>query len=137
MAVKSFLDDFKKFVMRGNVIDLAVGVVIGTAFNNVVTSLVNNIVTPPLGLLLGRIDFKNLGLNLGGNVNVQYGLFIQAIISFLITAFALFLLVKFLSRVQRLAKYDPAPEPPPPAMKSPELIVLEEIRDRLAPSATR
>jgi large conductance mechanosensitive channel len=132
--MKSFVEEFKKFMMRGNVIDLAVGVVIGTAFNNVVTSLVNNIVTPPLGLLIGRVDFKSWALNLGGDVNIQYGLFIQAIISFLITAFALFLLVRFVSRVERLAKNDPPAEPPPDSLKSPELVVLEEIRDRLAPS---
>ena len=118
--------------MRGNVIDLAVGVVIGTAFNNITNSLVNNIITPPLGLLLNGIDFKNWALNLGGNVNIQYGLFIQAIISFIITAFVLFLIIRFVNRLEKLAKNDPAPEPPPPAAKSPELIVLEQIRDTLA-----
>ena len=122
--------------MRGNVLDLAVGVVIGTAFNNITNSLVNNIITPPLGLLLGRIDFKNWGINLGGNVNIQYGLFIQAVISFIITAFALFLMVRFANRVEKLAKHDPAPEPPPPAAKSPELVVLEQIRDMLKDTKT-
>jgi len=133
--MKHFFDDFKKFVMRGNVVELAVGVVIGTAFNNVTNSLVTNIITPPLGLLLGRIDFKNWGLNLGGNVNIQYGLFIQAIISFIITAFALFLLIKFVSRIERLRKNEPAPPPPAPAEKSPELVVLEQIRDELKSGA--
>lgn len=129
--MKNFFGDFKDFIKRGNVIELAVGIVIGTAFNSVTTSLVNNIITPPLGLLLGRIDFKNWAVNLGGNVNIQYGLFVQAIISFIITAFALFLLIKFITRLRRLAKNDPPPPPPAPAEKSPELVVLEQIRDTL------
>lgn len=129
--MKHLASDFKEFMMRGNVIDLAIGVVIGTAFNNIVSSLVANIITPPLGLLLGRIDFKNWGLNLGGNVNIEYGLFVQAVISFVITALALFLLIKFIARVKRLSRNDPPPPPPAPAEKSPELVVLEEIRDSL------
>ncbi len=129
--MKSFFDEFKKFIMRGNVIDLAVGVVIGTAFNNITNSLVTNIITPPLGLLLGRINFKELALNLGGDVNIQYGLFIQAVISFLITALVLFLIVKFINHLEKISKNDPPPEPPPPPAKSPELVVLEEIRDSL------
>lgn len=129
--MKSFLEEFKKFALRGNVMDLAVGVVIGTAFNNVVNSLVNNIITPPLGLLLGQIDFAELAVNLGGSVNIQYGLFIQAIVSFLITAFALFLLVRFMNRLSDITSEDgPVPEPVQPA-KSPELLVLEDIRDSI------
>ncbi len=133
--MKTFFEEFRKFALRGNVIDLAVGVVIGTAFNNITNSLVNNIITPPLGLLLGKIDFKDLTLNLGGTVEIQYGLFIQSVIAFIITAFALFLLVRGLNRLQELAKRDPAPEPPAPAEKSPELVVLEEIRDSLKKGA--
>jgi large conductance mechanosensitive channel len=130
--MKTFFQEFRKFIMRGNVLDLAIGVVIGTAFNNITTSLVNNIITPPLGLLLNGVDFKSWAINLGGNVNIQYGLFIQAVITFLITAFALFLVVRFANRIEKLAKHDPPPEPPPPAAKSPELVVLEQIRDMLA-----
>jgi len=129
--MKSFFAEFRKFALRGNVLDLAIGIVIGTAFSNITNSLVNNIITPPLGLLLGRIDFKNWALNLGGDVNIQYGLFIQAVVSFIITAFALFLMVRFVNRLERLAKNDPPAEPPPPSAKSPELVVLEEIRDSL------
>ncbi len=129
--MKSFFDEFKKFIMRGNVLDLAIGVVIGTAFNNITNSLVTNIITPPLGLLLGRINFKELALNLGGDVNIQYGLFIQAVISFLITAFVLFVMVRVINRIEKLSRNDPPPEPPPPSAKSPELMVLEEIRDSL------
>lgn len=127
----SFLEEFKKFVMRGNIFDLAIGIVIGTAFNAVVSSFVSDIVTPPLGLLLGRIDFTKWALNLGGDVNIKYGLFIQAIISFLITAFALFLFIRFKGRLERLAKKDLPPPPPAPSEKSPELVVLEDIRDSL------
>src|SRR4051812_31426459 len=80
--MKSFFEEFKKFALRGNVIDLAIGVVIGTAFSNITTSLVTNVITPPLGLLLGRIDFKDLVLNLGGTVEIHYGLFIQSVVNF-------------------------------------------------------
>jgi large conductance mechanosensitive channel len=136
--MKGFFEEFKKFVMRGNIFDLAIGIVIGTAFNAVVASFVSDIITPPLGLLLGRIDFTKWALNLGGEVNIKYGLFIQAIISFLITAFALFLIIRFKGRLERLAKNDPPPPPPAPSEKTPELVVLEEIRDSLKnrPSVT-
>ena len=135
--MKSFFEEFKKFIMRGNVIDLAVGVVIGTAFNNVINSLVNNVITPPLGLALGRINFTTWELNLGGDVNVSYGLFIQAIISFVITAFALFLLVRFMNRLHRVAARKEEEEEKPPAPKSAELLVLEEIRDSLKKQGTK
>ena len=133
----SFFEEFKKFVMRGNIFDLAIGIVIGTAFNTVVNSFVTDIITPPLGLLLGRIDFTEWALNLGGHVNIRYGLFIQATISFLITAFALFLFIRFKGRLERLAKTDTPPEPPAPSEKSPELVVLEEIRDSLKNQPSR
>jgi large conductance mechanosensitive channel len=128
--MNTFFGEFKKFIMRGNVIDLAVGVVIGTAFNSVVNALVNDIITPPLGLLLGRIDFQDWALNLGGDVNVRYGLFLQAVLSFVITAFALFLLVRFVNRLERVTRKKRPAEVPPEA-KSPELAVLEQIRDSL------
>lgn len=113
--------------MRGNVVDLAVGVVIGTAFNNIVNSLVKDVMTPPLGLMLGKVDFSERVLNLGGTVEIHYGLFIQAIISFLITALALFLIIRFMARLQRKAKEEPATAPP----KNDEVVLLEEIRDLL------
>jgi len=112
-------------------VDLAIGIVIGTAFNNIITSLVNNVLTPPFGLLLGHINFADLAVNLGGTVNIQYGLFLQSVISFIITALGLFMVLRLLNRIERIARFDPAPEPPPPAAKSPELTVLEEIRDQL------
>lgn len=129
--MKSFFEEFKAFVMRGNVVDLAVGVVIGTAFNAVVTSLVTNVLTPPLGLLIGKVNFSDLVLNLGGTVKIQYGLFIQALIAFLITAFSLFLVIKFMTRLQRIAHKQQEEGTTPPASKSAELVVLEEIRDSL------
>lgn len=132
--MKSFAQEFKAFVMRGNVVDLAVGVVIGTAFNAVVTALVADVITPPIGLLIGKVNFAELALNLGGTVTIKYGLFIQAIVAFIITAFALFLVIKLMSALNRKEK-----EEPTEAAKTPELIVLEEIRDSLknhAPSAS-
>lgn len=125
--MKDFLKEFKTFALRGNAIDLAVGVVIGAAFNSIVNSLVNNVLTPPIGLLMGGVDFSELALPLGGEAVIQYGLFLQATISFVITAFALFLLVKFINQFLRKAEK----EETPPAPKTPELLVLEEIRDAI------
>ncbi|MDB5190423.1 MAG: mscL [Parcubacteria group bacterium] len=129
--MKGFLAEFKAFALRGNVLDLAVGVVIGTAFSAITNSLVTNIITPPLGLLLGRIDFKDWSLNLGGNVNVQYGLFIQSVLDFVIIALALFLVIRFINRLERVARKEQAEGTAPQAQKSAEVIVLEEIRDSL------
>jgi large conductance mechanosensitive channel len=126
--MKTFFEEFKKFALRGNVLDLAVGIVIGTAFSNITNSLVTNIITPPIGLLLGNADFKNLAVNLGGSVNIQYGLFVQAILDFLIIAFALFLFVRFINRVTQAERHK---KPQPEETKSPEQVVLEEIRDQL------
>ncbi|MDB5264930.1 MAG: mscL [Parcubacteria group bacterium] len=127
--MKAFFEEFKKFALRGNVLDLAVGVVIGTAFNNITNSLVTNIITPPLGLLMGKIDFKDLVLNLGGTVEIKYGLFLQSVLDFIIIALAIFLVIRFINRIERHARakqQEVAPE-----AKSAELAVLEEIRDSL------
>lgn len=129
--MKSFLGEFKTFALRGNVVDLAVGVVIGAAFTAITNSLVNNVLTPPIGLLLGGIDFSKLGVTLGGEAVIAYGLFIQAVINFIITAFALFLFVKFINRLTRIAREEQQDGVQPQAAKSPELQVLEEIRDLL------
>mgnify|MGYP001320430410 FL=1 len=129
--MKSFLAEFKQFALRGNAVDLAVGIVIGAAFTAVTNSLVKDILTPPIGLLLGGIDFSGLGFTLSGDAVIQYGLFLQAIISFVITAFALFLLVRFINRLTALARKEQQEGKTPPAEKSPELQVLEEIRDSL------
>lgn len=120
----SFIKEFRTFALRGNALDLAVGVVIGAAFNSIVNSLVSNVLTPPLGLLMGGVDFSDLVIPLGGTAAIGYGLFIEAIISFIITAFALFLLVKFINQFIRTEKAAPAEAPA-------EVRLLEEIRDLL------
>lgn len=132
--MKTFFDEFKTFALRGNVLDLAVGVVIGSAFAKITDSLVTNIITPPLGLLLGKVDFKDLAIHLGGNVNIQYGLFLQALLDFLIIAFALFLFVRFINRMTHAERQK---KPQPEDTKSPELCVLEEIRDELKRPTTQ
>ncbi|MGE5540873.1 MAG: large-conductance mechanosensitive channel protein MscL [Bacillota bacterium] len=126
--MKAFFEEFKKFALRGNVLDLAVGIVIGTAFSNITNSLVTNVITPPIGLALGKIDFKDLAVNLGGTVEIKYGLFLQAVIDFVIIAFVLFLFVRF---INRLVHKEREKEPQPQDNKSPEVVILEEIRDEL------
>ena len=116
------LKDFKEFVMRGNVLDLAVGIVIGVAFGRIVSSFVADVLMPPLGLLLGGVDFSNLFVNLsGGNFatiaeakaaaapTLNYGLFLQTIFDFLIVAFAIFLLIRQVNRLKREPDIVPAP----------------------------
>jgi large conductance mechanosensitive channel len=128
------LKEFREFAMRGSVIDLAVGVVIGAAFGKIVTSLVNDIIMPPIGLLLGGIDFSNLFIMLSGGeyaslaeaqeagaATLNYGLFINTIIQFLIVAFAIFLVIK---QINRLKREQPAA---PPRQE----VLLEEIRDAI------
>jgi large conductance mechanosensitive channel len=134
--MKSFFEEFKKFALRGNVVDLAVGIIIGAAFTGVTNALVNNILTPPLGLLLGGIDFSDLGVTLAGDAVIQYGLFIEALISFTITAFALFLLVRFINRLTTRARKEQEEGTAPPAQKSSEVMLLEEIRDLMKGSAS-
>ncbi len=129
--MKSFFGEFKKFAMRGNVMDLAIGVVIGTAFNNIINSLVANIITPPLGLLMGKIDFKDIVFNLGGTVEIKYGLFIQSVIDFVIIALAIFLVIRFVNRLQHIARREQEAGTTPQSEKTAELVVLEEIRDSL------
>lgn len=130
--MKSFFTEFKTFALRGNAIDLAVGVVIGAAFNAITTSLVTNVITPPLSLLTRGINFADLAVQIPNtDATIQYGLFIQAIITFLITAFALFLLVKAINNFVAKAKKDQAEGKTEPEAKSAELVVLEEIRDSL------
>jgi large conductance mechanosensitive channel len=135
------LEEFKKFAMRGNVIDLAVGIIIGAAFTAIVNSLVNDVLMPPLGLLIGGIDFSDFFITLKGQggyqtleqakaagaVTLNYGLFINSIIKFLIVAFAVFILVKQINRLQRTEAEKPAAPAPP----SQDVVLLTEIRDIL------
>lgn len=113
--MKSFISEFKKFAMRGNVIDMAVGIIIGASFGKIVDSLVKDILMPPIGLLMGKVDFSDLKLNLttGENpVTINYGLFINALISFLIVAFAVFILIKGINKLQeKVIKEEKAAEP--------------------------
>lgn len=120
------IKEFKKFIARGNVLDLAVGVIVGGAFSSIVTSLVNNIFTPIIGLVLGGVDFSNLSITFR-DTEIMYGAFIQSVIDFLIVAFCLFIVVKVVNRVT--AKKEKKEEKKD--TKSAELKTLEEIRDIL------
>ncbi|MCZ0754187.1 large conductance mechanosensitive channel protein MscL [Anoxybacillus sp. J5B_2022] len=122
------LKEFKQFAMRGNIVDLAIGVIIGGAFNKIVSSLVNDIVMPLVGLLLGGINFSNLSFTIGEAV-VKYGMFIQTVVDFLIVAFSIFLVVKMLNKWQQRKKQEEKTETPPALTKQEEL--LTEIRDLL------
>jgi large conductance mechanosensitive channel len=126
----SLVKDFKDFAMKGNVVDMAVGIVIGAAFTSIVQSLVKDILTPPLGYVMGKSDFSDLNIGLptdGDPVTINYGLFINACISFAIVAFALFMIVKAMNRLKK--KEEAAPPAPPKPTKDQEL--LTEIRDLL------
>lgn len=119
--------EFKTFVMRGNVMDLAVGVIIGAAFGKIVTSLVNDVLMPLLGILLGKVNFTDLTIKIG-SATVKYGMFIQNIVDFLIVAFCIFLMVKLINKVMKKKDDDQKEEV---KEKSDELKALEEIRDLL------
>lgn len=123
----SIITEFRQFALRGNVVDLAVGVIIGAAFNGVVQSVVNDLISPILGILIGGVDFSGLAVTLGDKP-VRYGAFINATISFLITAWAVFLLVKGMNTLSRKQAEEPAP---PPAASTTDTL-LGEIRDLLA-----
>ncbi len=132
----SVLQEFKKFALRGNVIDMAVGIIIGAAFGTVVKSLVDDVIMPPIGVVTGGIDFKNLSIPLKGEagqpgaVMLNYGNFINNVITFLIVAWAVFMLVKAINAAEsRLSRGEtpPAEAPPPPE----DIVLLREIRDSL------
>lgn len=129
------IKEFKKFISRGNVLDLAVGVIIGGAFSSIVTSLVNNIFTPIIGIIVGGRDFSNLSINVG-SAKIMYGAFIQSVIDFLIISICLFIIVKFVNKItediQKLEKKGKKEEEKKAVVaKSNEEILLEEIRDLL------
>lgn len=126
--IKKNLEEFKKFIARGNVIDLAVGVIIGGAFSSIVTSLVNNILTPILGLVLGGLNFSGLAITFR-SARIEYGAFIQSVIDFLIVAVCIFALVKFINKLMHLKKEEEKKVEAP--KKSEEVLLLEEIRDLL------
>lgn len=124
--MKKFLQEFKAFAMRGNVMDLAVGVIVGGAFSAITTSLINDIIMPFIGIFVSQASFADLTLQVGGAV-IAYGNFIQAVINFLIMALVVFCMVKAFNRLSR--KKEAAP-PPPPAPSAEEKL-LTEIRDLL------
>jgi large conductance mechanosensitive channel len=129
----SLVTDFKKFAMRGNVIDLAVAVVIGAAFGRIVTSFVNDVLMPPIGLLLGGVDFTEFMITLkdateeAAAVTINYGVFIQQVVNFTIVAFTIFMVIKGFERMKRKEEVKPAAPPKPSA----EETLLTEIRDLL------
>jgi len=134
------LQEFKEFALRGNVVDMAVGIVIGAAFSTIVRSLVDDIVMPPMGVVTGGVDFSNMFIALNGEhydsltqakqagaPTINFGVFINNLISFLIVAFVLFMVIKAMNRLRRKQEEEPQTEPPP----SREVQLLEEIRDAL------
>lgn len=127
------MKEFKAFAMKGNVIDLATAVIIGGAFGKIVSSLVNDVLMPPLGLLLGKVDFKDLKIVLQkgsdgvADVTLNYGMFVQNIIDFLIIAFCIFMIIRAYQRLERKKEEAPATPPAPPRQEQ----LLEEIRDLL------
>lgn len=136
--MKKFLNEFKTFAMRGNVVDMAVGVIIGGAFGKIVSSFVDDIIMPPIGFLLGGVNFKDLSIKLGEKlsedgktmeaVTLNYGNFIQQTVDFLIIAFCVFLLVKAVMKITKKNEEEPAPAKPEPTT---EEKLLTEIRDLL------
>ena len=134
------LNEFKKFAMRGNVVDMAVGIIIGGAFGKIVSSMVSDIIMPPIGLLMGNVDFSQLFINLSGQpydtlkaaqdagaATINYGIFINATINFIIVAFAVFMLIKGINSLKKKEEEKAAE----PAKPSAEVELLTEIRDSL------
>jgi large conductance mechanosensitive channel len=134
------LKEFKEFALRGNVVDMAVGIIIGAAFSTIVKSLVDDIIMPPIGVITGGMDFSNMFVALNGEhydslaqarqagaPTMNFGLFINSVISFTIVAFVLFMVVKAMNQLRRKQEEEPATEPPP----SREVELLQEIRDAL------
>ena len=134
------LKEFREFAMRGNVMDMAIGIILGAAFGRIVASLVSDVLMPPIGLLLGGVDFTNLFLTLTGGsfetlaeaqeagaVTINYGVWINTIISFIIVVFAIFMVIRQMNRLKKKAEEAPAAPPAPPKQE----VLLEEIRDLL------
>ena len=131
----SILQEFKTFAVKGNVVDMAVGIVIGAAFGKIVTSFVNDVIMPPIGVLVGGVDFSDLAITLKAAegetaaVMLSYGKFIQTLVDFTIVAFALFLLIKGVNKLRTLNEKPAEPAAPPPP--STQEVLLSEIRDLL------
>ena len=129
----SMMSEFKSFAMRGNVVDMAVGIVIGGAFGKIVSSFVNDVLMPPIGMMMGGVDFKDLAITLQAAteevaaVTIGYGAFIQTVLDFVIIAFAIFMVVKAMNNMKKKEEAAPAAPPKPSA----EVELLTEIRDSL------
>jgi len=143
----SFVSEFKEFTMRGNVLDMAVGIIIGAAFGKIVSSLVNDVIMPPIGLLLGGVDFSNLFMTISGDVfptlaeaqaagavTINYGVFINNIIDFIIVAFAIFLVIRQVNRMKR--KEEAAPTPAPNTKECPFCQTAIPIKATRCPNCT-
>lgn len=129
--MKSFIEEFKSFAMKGNVLDLAVAVVIGAAFGKIVSSLVADIITPLIGLLMGGVNFSGMSYTLGDAV-VTYGVFVQSVIDFIIVALAIFMVVKGINKAQeKVAKKEEEAKEEKPKEPSEEVLLLREIRDAM------
>lgn len=137
---KGFIAEFKEFISRGNVLDMAVGVIVGGAFTAIVTSLVNDILMPLIGLLTGGADFSSLKVTVGNPIGdvapatINYGMFIQQVVNFLIVAFVIFAVIKSINKFRR--KDEPAEEPEPEPETPEEVLLMREIRDLLAGGET-
>ena len=130
----SVVKEFREFAVKGNVVDMAVGIIIGAAFGKIVTSFVGDVITPPLGYLIGGVDFTNLVATLPAMregaepVTINYGAFLQHVFDFVIVAFAIFMVIKMINRLKRKEEVAPSTPPPPPSRQE---VLLEEIRDLL------
>lgn len=123
-------DEFRQFILRGNVIDMAVGIIIGAAFGKIVSSLVGDVLMPPIGVLIGGVDFTSFKIQIAADSFIEYGKFLQTTFDFVITAFAIFLVIKLSNKLRR-AHEDKTPEAPKPVEVSKEEQLLTEIRDLL------
>ncbi|MDH3987974.1 MAG: large conductance mechanosensitive channel protein MscL [Gammaproteobacteria bacterium] len=134
------LQEFKKFAMRGNVVDMAVGIIIGAAFGKIVSSLVSDIIMPPIGMIMGNVDFSQLFINISGGeyatlaaaqeagaATINYGVFINTVLDFVIVAFAIFMVIRGMNNMKKKEEEKPAE----PAKPSEEVLLLQEIRDAL------
>jgi large conductance mechanosensitive channel len=129
--MNSWLTEFREFALKGNVVDLAVGVIIGAAFGKIVAALVDNVLMPPIGFLLGGVDFKDLAINMGtaqSPVLIKYGMFIQTMIDFAIIAFVLFVVIKGMNTLKKRFEKEAVAAPPKPSASE---MYLKEIRDAL------
>lgn len=131
--MKKMFQEFREFAMRGNVMDMAVGIIIGAAFGKIVSAFVANVLMPPIALLIGHVNFSELAVVLKRaadgtpEITMQYGLFVQALVDFIIVAFAIFMVIKGMNSFRKKQEAAPAPPPPPSAQET----LLTEIRDLL------